>query len=103
MRSKFACASRIEAWADATLASTWRIWALKMVGSSLSSTWPFLTWSLKSAFSSTTVPDTCEPTLISATGLMVPVAVTVWVMLPLSTAALRYFESGIGFSFLLWR
>ena len=78
-----------EAWLEARLARAWPTWALKMVGSSFSSTCPFFTRSLKSAFSSTTVPETCEPTLISATGLMVPVAVTVWVMLPVSTVATR--------------
>ena len=70
-----------------------------MVGSSLSSTWPFLTRSLKSACSSATVPETCEPTLISATGLMVPVAVTVWLMAPRSTTLVRYFDGGTTLSF----
>src|SRR5690606_41359885 len=37
---------------------------------------------------------TCEPTFTSATGLMVPVAVTVWLMAPMSTAVVRYFDGG---------
>ena len=98
LRSNVAWARRRLARADAIFASAWRTWALKMVGSSLRSTWPFLTRSLKSAFSSATVPDTCEPTLISATGLMVPVAVTVWLMAPRSTTVLRYWDGGTASS-----
>lgn len=54
--TKAASDARNWAWA-------WRTRACNVAGSSRSKTWPLVTWSLKSARRSNTVPLTCVPTL----------------------------------------
>jgi hypothetical protein len=62
----------------------------RIVESSRATTWPRRTWALKSAPSSAIWPDTCVPTATVRTALSVPVALTVDVMSPRSTATKRY-------------
>ena len=87
IRASLACASSSVAWALATLAALCRSAAETSALSSSSSGWPFFTLSLKSTCSLSTVPDTCVPTLISTTGLSVPLAETVCVTSPFSMVA----------------
>jgi len=63
------------------------------VGSILPITWPFFTRLLKSAVSEVTTPETWVPTGTWIRALRVPVAVIRWVMLPISTLAVRHLIS----------
>ncbi len=89
VRCTLASASSRVAFALSSSASLWRRVAFSRAGSSSARTCPAATWSLKSACSFWTVPETCVPTWTSVTGLSVPFAVIVWTMSPRSTACVR--------------
>ena len=73
------------AFAAASDARERRIWSRSLAVSSSTSTWPFLTWSLTSTLTFSTVPDSSLPMLIERVGCTVPLAVTVSVRLPRAT------------------
>ncbi len=70
-------------------ALTWATVASKVAGSIRAMSCPRLTSELKSANSSLTCPETCEPTWTVMTALRFPVVVTKAVMLPRVTGVVR--------------
>ncbi len=91
-RAAVTLAVAVSTWArDAsTSACDWRTRCSKFSGSMRAISCPCLTSALKSTSTSLSWPDTCEPTCTEVTGFSVPVADTLALIGPRTTAAVRY-------------
>ncbi len=82
---------RTLARASASCASTWLTCACIFAGSRRAITWSLATFELKSTSTSSTWPETCEPTSTVVTAPSVPEAETVARTSPRATFSVLYF------------
>ncbi len=73
------------AWSLARVAWAWARDALRAVGFTVARAWPAVTVCPAVTFTAVTVPETAKLRFAWLAGSMVPVAATVWVMVPVAT------------------